>query len=123
MLAPESPQTDLSRPAGPHPLAGLVSQSETPDNEKGNRLAAGMGKLEEIDLGPGSTSRAEAAWKKLEGGQIEEKPAGKVRLGRDGKPRRQHKRRNSEDLRRDAIVDAVLREAKRAFPIISFFMT
>ena len=74
-----------------------------------------MGKLQEIDLGPASTSRAEAAWKKLEGGQAEENPAGKVRVGRDGKPRRQHKRRNSEDIRRDAMVDAVLREAKRAF--------
>ena len=86
-----------------------------PDNDEGYRLAAGMGKLQEIDLGPGSTSRAEAAWKKLEGGQGGETPAGKARVGRDGKPRRQHKRRNSEDIRRDAMVDEVLREAKCAF--------
>ena len=88
------------------------------DDGKGHRLAAGMGKLQEIDLGPASTSRAEAAWKKLQGDQAGEQPAEKVRLGRDGKPRRQPKRRNSEDLRRDAMVDAVLREAKCAFPVV-----
>lgn len=75
-----------------------------------------MGKLEEIDLGPASTSRAEAAWKKMQGGAagVQNQPA-KVRLGRDGKPRRQPKRRNSEDIRRDAMVEAVLREAKCTF--------
>lgn len=75
-----------------------------------------MGKLEEIDLGPASTSRAEAAWKKLQGGGRQDEPA-KVRLGRDGKPRRQPKRRNSEDIRRDAMVEAVLRESKRTYSL------
>lgn len=101
------------------PTTDDSSEERKPDDEKGQRLAAGMGKLQEIDLGPASTSRAEAAWKKLQGGQAEEQPAGKVRLGRDGKPRRQPKRRNSEDLRRDAMVDAVLREAKCAFSIVN----
>lgn len=35
-----------------------------------------------------------------------------MRLGRDGKPWRGRKRRNSEDLRRDAAVEAVLKEAR-----------
>ncbi|KAF2445509.1 hypothetical protein P171DRAFT_266622 [Karstenula rhodostoma CBS 690.94] len=98
----------LSPPAAP----SARTKSEDPDDEKSRRIAAGMGKLEEIDLGPASTSRAEAAWKKLQGGSGQQEEAAKVRLGRDGKPRRQPKRRNSEDIRRDAMVEAVLREAK-----------
>ncbi|KAL5409503.1 hypothetical protein PMIN03_005946 [Paraphaeosphaeria minitans] len=106
-VEPAPAHAALSPPAAPEPRA----KSEPPDDdEKAHRLAAGMGKLEEIDLGPASTSRAEAAWKKLHGGGQEE-PA-KLRLGRHGKPRRQPKRRNSEDIRRDAMVEAVLREAK-----------
>ncbi|KAK7179493.1 hypothetical protein DPSP01_002602 [Paraphaeosphaeria sporulosa] len=102
----------LSPPTAPE---ARTKSEDPPDDEKARRLAAGMGKLEEIDLGPASTSRAEAAWKKLQGGSggggAQDQPA-KVRLGRDGKPRRQPKRRNSEDIRRDAMVEAVLREAK-----------
>jgi hypothetical protein len=41
-----------------------------------------------------------------------------VRLGRNGKPRRQPKRRNSEDLRRDQLVEAVMREAKRKVALL-----
>jgi hypothetical protein len=52
----------------------------------------------------------------LQGGQHADEPV-KVRLGRNGKPRRQPKRRNSEDIRRDAMVDAVLQEAKRIYPL------
>jgi hypothetical protein len=78
-----------------------------------------MGKLHEVDLGPDATARnierTEAAWKKLEGRDNEMKTTEKVRLGKNGKPRWQPKRRNSEDMRRDQMVEAVLREAKRAF--------
>ncbi|KAJ4347166.1 uncharacterized protein N0V89_011104 [Didymosphaeria variabile] len=111
-LASEPAQTVLIPPSASHTTAGRTTTSEEPNDEKSHRLAAGMGKLQEIDLGPASTSRAEAAWKKLEGGPSVEEPVGKVRLGRDGKPRRQPKRRNSEDIRRDAMVEAVMREAK-----------
>ncbi|KAF1973409.1 hypothetical protein BU23DRAFT_138315 [Bimuria novae-zelandiae CBS 107.79] len=111
-LASEPTQTTLSPSSASHTIADAPTKSEEPDDGKSHRLAAGMGKLQEIDLGPASTSRAEEAWKKLEDGQPTEEPARKVRLGRDGKPRRQPKRRNSEDIRRDAIVEAVLREAK-----------
>ncbi|KAJ4303482.1 hypothetical protein N0V90_002377 [Kalmusia sp. IMI 367209] len=119
-LAPESTQATLSPPVGSHTFERPAMKSE--ESGKGDhaehsyRLAAGQGKLQEIDLGPSASlrnfERTEAAWKKLEGGQLEEEPAGKVRLGRDGKPRRQPKRRNSEDIRRDQMVEAVLREAK-----------
>jgi hypothetical protein len=79
--------------------------------ENSNRVAAGQGKLEEVDLGSYAASRTHKDWKKLEGGPSE--PTPRVRLGRDGKPRRGPKRRNSDDIRRDQMVEAVLREAKR----------
>lgn len=112
---PPKPTAAPSPPATSHTTAGSTKKSEKLDDGKGHRLAAGMGKLEEVDLGPTSTSRAEEEWKRLESGQTKEEPARKVRLGRDGKPRWQPKRRNSEDIRRDAAVEEVLREAKRAF--------
>jgi len=43
----------------------------------------------------------------------EEAKVQKVRLGRDGKPRRKRWRRPSDDLKRDALVDAVMKESKR----------
>ncbi|KAL1643810.1 hypothetical protein SLS61_009126 [Didymella pomorum] len=72
-----------------------------------NRIAAGQGRLEEVDLA-GDSTRTHKDWARLEGTA----PAPRVRLGRDGKPWRSRKRRNSEDLRRDAAVEAVLKEAK-----------
>jgi hypothetical protein len=81
--------------------------------EHGNRIAAGMGKLQEVDLGPEAAARTQQAWKQLQGGLPEKESTAKVRLGRDGKPRRAPKRRNSDDVRRDQMVEAVLRESKR----------
>jgi len=76
-----------------------------------------MGKLHEVDLGPLASARnierTRAEQKKLDGTYVEQEAIPKVRLGRNGKPRRQPKRRNSEDLRRDQMVEAVLRESKR----------
>ncbi|KAF2008449.1 hypothetical protein BU24DRAFT_429304 [Aaosphaeria arxii CBS 175.79] len=94
-------------------------QSQRPTTTTDPRLAAGHGKLMEIDLGPEATAknieRTEQARRRLEG-HVEpdaEEPQGKVRLGKDGKPRKRwQKRRNSEDIRRDAMVEAVLRESK-----------
>jgi hypothetical protein len=71
-----------------------------------------MGKLQEVDLGPDAAARSQQAWEQLQGGPAEKESTGKVRLGRDGKPRRQPKRRNSDDIRRDQMVEAVLRESK-----------
>lgn len=82
------------------------------------RQPAALGKLHEIDLGPDATLRnivrTEAAKKRLEGGEEEvEEATGKVRLRRDGKPWRGRRRRNSEDLKRDQLVEQVLRETRR----------
>lgn len=42
-----------------------------------------------------------------------EEITGKVRLGKNGKPRRTRRRRNSDDMKRDKLVEEVLRESKR----------
>jgi hypothetical protein len=88
------------------------------------RQPAGVGKLQEIDLGPDATAqniaRTEAARRRLEGRPEKDEPqsglrSGKVRLGRDGKPWRGRKRRNSEDVKRDLLVEEVLRESRCKF--------
>lgn len=81
--------------------------------EHSNRLAAGQGKLQEVDLGPGSAVRTEQAWKRLDSG-IPEEPASRKRKDKYGYQWRKPKRRNSEAERRESMVDAVLREAKRS---------
>ena len=88
---------------------------------------ATAGKIHEIDLGPDTTTRnialTEAATKHLQSGQltepagVEQRPTQKVRMGRDGKPRKPKNRRGSQDLKRDDFVDAVLKESKRKYPI------
>lgn len=79
--------------------------------EQSVQRAAGMGKIEEVDI-RALVDRTDEKWKRLESGEFEQKSTGKVRLGRDGKPRRPPKRRNSEDIRRDQLVEAVLSESK-----------
>lgn len=88
-----------------------------------NRQPAALGRLQEIDLGPDSTlrniTRTEAAKRKLQGEEVdveEEKTTGKVRLRRDGKPWRGRKRRNSDDIKRDQLVEEVMRETRRKSP-------
>jgi len=82
------------------------------------RQPAALGKLQEVDLGPDATSlnvaRTEAAKRRMEGVDGEpEEIIGKVRLGKNGKPRRTRRRRNSDDIKRDKLVEEVLRESKR----------
>lgn len=82
-------------------------------------MAAGNGKIEEVEIGP-IAKRTDEKWRRLENGEFEQISTGKVRLGRDGKPRRPPKRRNSDDIRRDQMVEAVLSEAKRMLTFIHF---
>ena len=84
---------------------------------KVQRQPAALGKLHEIDLGPDATlrniARTEAAQRKLEGVEPEvDEVTGKVRLRRDGKPYGWRKRRNSNDVKRDKLVEEVMREAR-----------
>lgn len=80
-----------------------------------NRQPATLGKLHEIDLGPDAKlrniARTEAAKRRLEAGEMEEEgETGKGRR-RDGKPWRR-RRRNSEDIKRDKIVEEVMKESR-----------
>ncbi|CAI6335055.1 unnamed protein product [Periconia digitata] len=99
-LAPESRE---NRAIARTNIPGGKDNAKASD-EHDLRLAAGKGKLQEVEL----SSSSAAVQNKAAGNN----PPSKVRLGRDGKPRRHPKRRNSEDLRRDQLVEAVLSEAK-----------
>lgn len=111
-----------------------AGQSQTPfpstsasvheNNPQGvmQRHPAAVGKLMEIDLGQEATLKNEARTRRLLDGlpEEEETKIQRVRLGRDGKPRRKRWRRPSEDLKRDALVDAVLKESNRMLCLFSF---
>ncbi|KAL8984262.1 MAG: hypothetical protein Q9205_001729 [Flavoplaca limonia] len=82
-----------------------------------HRQPAALGKLHEIDLGADATlrniARTEAAQRRLEGGEPEiEETTGKLRLRKDGKPWRGRRRRNSDDVKRDRLVEEVMRESR-----------
>lgn len=94
------------------------------ERHKGKDLAvqrqpATLGKLLEIDLGDEARDRnvqmTEQARRRMDGEVVDEEqaPKGKIRLGRDGKPWRPRKRRGSEDIKRDKLVEDVLRENRR----------
>jgi len=102
------------------PRQGRVSVEAPVDPEHSNRLAAGQGKLQEVDLGPEAAARSEEAWKRLHNGESVE--TSRTRKGRGNKygyawrkPKGNGK--TEEDVRRDKLVEAVLSEAKRmSFP-------
>lgn len=96
---------------------GSASASDRPTNrEHSNRLAAGQGKLEEVDLGPEAKARTEQAWKRLDGTEPAEDPKEKSKAARYGYQGRKPKRRNSDAIRREQLVEQVLRETKRTAP-------
>ena len=98
------------------------------DSTKGKRLPqrhpASIGKIHEIDLGADASlrnaKRTEIAILRAQNGEPlpnpDDKPVKprKPRLGRDGKliKPRVRKRRNSEDIKRDQLVEQVLRESR-----------
>jgi hypothetical protein len=110
------------------------STSPVKDRNKGEdlqRQPAALGKLLEIDLGDEArdrnVQRTNQARRRMDGEVVEdedEQPKGKVRLGRDGKPWRGRKRRGSEDVKRDKLVEEFLRENRcecgQTLPLPSF---
>lgn len=102
--------------ADPPRTQGTVGPETPVDTEHSNRLAAGQGKLQEVDLGPEAAARSEQAWKRLHNGESAEPlPATKVRRNKYGYAWRKPKGngKTDEDVRRDRLVEAVLSEAKR----------
>ncbi len=97
-IAPDLKHTFTTVPSASTTSTG----SDTLANvEHSNRLATGQGKLQEVDLGPDATAHRKA------------EPENRARRDKYGYSWRNPKRRNSEDARRDQMVEAVLREAKR----------
>jgi hypothetical protein len=86
------------------------------------REPASLGKLHEIDLGQETKlqniARTEAATRRLVeddrgASPAHEDPTSSIApSGKDGRPWRNRKRRNSEDIERDRLVEEVLRESK-----------
>lgn len=81
------------------------------------------GKLQEVDLGEEVRARnenmTEQARRRLAGEAIEADDEGsrkRVRIGKDGKPWRGRKRRGSDDVKRDQLVEELMRENRRKFP-------
>jgi hypothetical protein len=124
--AQAQPQSQVSH-AHPPPSASSQPTKSTADTKKEldvQRQPAALGKLLEIDLGDEARNknveRTNQARRRLDGEEIEDetvpgKKTGKVRLGRDGKPWRGRKRRASDDIKRDKLVEDVLRENRRTF--------
>ncbi|KAI1083089.1 hypothetical protein F5B20DRAFT_445464 [Whalleya microplaca] len=92
--------------------------NESSITKKPDQHTALQGKLMEIDLGDEVRTRNEAmterATRRLQGEAVEDEEQSarpkKVRLGKDGKPWRSRNRRNSDDIRRDQLVEEILRE-------------
>lgn len=79
-----------------------------------------QGRLQEVDLGDEVRARnaamTEQARRRLAGETIEEESDGsrqRPRIGKDGKPWRGRKRRASDDIKRDQMVEALMRENRR----------
>lgn len=122
-------ESELARRHDRNNTAELVSRdsrenqhniNRTLDEKFSLREPAAQGKLHEIDLGQEARlqniARTEAATRRLAGDRSpspdEEASSEKKRLGKDGKPWRGRRRRNSEDIKRDRLVEEVLRESK-----------
>ena len=122
-LAKRRQERTAARSQPPSAISATTTRAEGTQLERDRgkdvevqRQPAALGKLFEIDLGDEArdrnVERTEQARRRMDGEVVEEEqaPKGKVRLGRDGKPWRPRKRRGSNDVKRDMLVEDVLRE-------------
>ncbi|KAI8624648.1 hypothetical protein F5Y19DRAFT_480392 [Xylariaceae sp. FL1651] len=99
-------------------LSGSAASTETSGGKLEEKHTALTGKLFEVDLGEEVRNRNELmtdrARRKLQGLAVDdEEQSGrpkKVRLGKDGKPWRPRNRRDSDAIKRDQLVEEILRE-------------
>ncbi|KAI8953780.1 hypothetical protein F4801DRAFT_576102 [Xylaria longipes] len=97
---------------------GTTAHGESTTDKGEEKHTALTGKLLEVDLGDEARSRnavmTDRARRKLQGLAVEDEESAerprKVRLGRDGKPWKPRNRRNSDDIKRDQLVEEILRE-------------
>lgn len=92
--------------------------STSKDHRKDQSLhkqPAALGKLMEIDLGPDARAKNIAATEAARRGEpLVDEEEGTKGKGK-GKPHWRRRRRNSEDIRRDLIVEQVLKESRRTY--------
>ncbi|KAI5291144.1 hypothetical protein KEM54_006134 [Ascosphaera aggregata] len=110
------PEGQSSDSKGAKPSTVASSTTSQPPH-MAPRQAATLGKLHEVDLGPATKhdniTRTEAAARRLAGSNpasVESNDSSSTRKG--GKNWRGAKRRTSEDIRRDQLVEEVLRESR-----------
>jgi hypothetical protein len=117
-MASDLRKQQLSSQAGG---GGTAPNESTSDKLEGKHTAL-TGKLFEVDLGDEVRNRNELmtdrARRKLQGLDVDDeehadRPKKKVRLGRDGKPWRPRNRRDSDAIKRDQLVEEILRENRR----------
>ncbi|KAI1312322.1 hypothetical protein F5Y03DRAFT_339850 [Xylaria venustula] len=110
--------SDSKRLLSPSQAGGSATHAESTTDKGEEKHTALTGKLFEVDLGDEVRSRNAAmtdrARRKLQGLAVEDEESTerrkKARLGRDGKPWRSKNRRNSDDIKRDQLVEEILRE-------------
>lgn len=96
----------------------------------GNRPTM-SGRLHEVDLGEEVRMRnaamTEQARRRLAGEALDDEAEGsskRPRIGKDGKPWRPRKRRASEDIKRDQLVEELMRENRReSCAVLILFIT
>jgi hypothetical protein len=98
----------LDQATSPAPAFEIAATSNSTSERPPDKLSVAAGKLMEVDLGGSMSKHEEEAAAKAA------KPV-KIRLGRDGKPWRPRKRRNSDALARDALIDSIMKENSRTY--------
>ncbi|KAI9658587.1 MAG: hypothetical protein M1821_002147 [Bathelium mastoideum] len=100
-------------------MSDLPKRGPSPVNGPSQKPATESEALQEVDLGPEAIlqniARTEAARRRLEAGTSigsDLEASRKVRLGRDGKPRKNRNRRNSADAKRDQMVEQLMQDAR-----------
>ncbi|CEI64101.1 hypothetical protein FVEN_g8951 [Fusarium venenatum] len=103
---------DSSKPTSSASASDPTRQSSTMATKHETGRAVMQGQLMEIDLGDHAQDSSAARNAGAGQGDGDERRAKKPRLRRDGKPWRPRKRRDSDAVKRDQLVDEILREAK-----------
>ncbi|KAI5298658.1 hypothetical protein KEM56_003873 [Ascosphaera pollenicola] len=110
-------QTSDNKDSSLKPSTTAATFTSPPQTSIAPRQAATLGKLHEVDLGPETKlqniTRTEAAARRLIGDDSALAELGEPSSDRrDGKNWKGRKRRTSEDIKRDQLVEEVLRESK-----------
>lgn len=104
IVAEIAPEIGHSRTVSNQAVDSSTEPAPAQVTERSIRIAAGQGKIEEVRIEPAENQDARTTKKE------------RVRFGHNGKPWRPRNRRNSDDIKRDNMVEAILSEAKCTLP-------